>query len=497
MDRANWIVGIAAILSAIWPAPAVQSAAGLASPEKSVVLIRSVKQTVDQTTPWKTQGMRQTAGSGVIISGNRILTNAHNVSDCRYLEIRKENLAKRYLARVLFVGHDCDLAVLAVDDSTFFKDMLPLDLEGIPKVNSTVSTYGFPIGGRRISVTEGVVSRIEMDTYAHSASGSHLVVQTDAAINPGNSGGPSIQNGKIVGIAFQGLREAENIGYLIPTTVIERFLEDIEDGQYDGFGSLGLFLFAGLHNRSLRDYLAVPLDEDGVIVTGTMMHSSLESVLQRNDVLTQVDGYNIDNDAMVTIHGLRLHLSAAIDAKQIGDTAQLAFYRHGKKMTTTATIASNRPVLERAHQYDKPPRYVCVGGLVFVAATRDFLQTWGRDWPERIPFYLRYLFAHSEELNEDRQRKEYVVLSEILPDEVNSYAREFSNLVVDTINGTKIHRLEDIRDVFAETSKGYLQINFMGQNQPLLIDAAMAHTRQTSILNRYNVPSEARLEENL
>jgi S1-C subfamily serine protease len=497
MDRTNWLVGIAAILSTIWLAPATHSAEGLAFPEKSVVLIRSVKQAIDQRTPWKTQAMRQTAGSGVIISGSRVLTNAHNVSDCRYLELRKENLAKRYRARVLFVGHDCDLAVLAVDDSTFFEGMLPLELAGIPKVNSTVSTYGFPIGGGRISVTEGVVSRIEMDTYAHSASGAHLVIQTDAAINPGNSGGPVIQDGKVVGIAFQGLREAENIGYLIPTTVIDHFLEDIEDGRYDGFGSLGLFLFTGLHNRNLGDYLAVPANEDGVVVTGTMMHSSLESVLQRNDVLTQMAEYDIDNDAMVTIHGLRLYLSAAVDSQQIGDTVPLTFYRQGKKMTATATIALNRPVLERAHQYDEPPRYVCFAGLVFVPATRDFLQTWGRDWPEKIPFYLRYLYAHSEELNEDRQRKEYVVLSEIMPDKVNSYAGEFSNLVVDTINGQKIHRLEDIRDAFAGTSEGYLQISFMGQNQPLLIDAEMAHAKQTSILQRYNIPAEARLEEEL
>jgi len=497
MSRMSWIMGVTAILSAVWYAPTARSATGLAFPEQSVVLIRSVKQSADYRSPWKTRSMTQTAGSGVIISGSRILTNAHNVSDCRYLELRKENLAKRYLAHVLFVGHDCDLAVLTVDDSTFFEGMLPLELAGIPKVNSTVSTYGFPIGGNRISVTEGVVSRIEMDTYAHSASGTHLAIQTDAAINPGNSGGPVIQNGEVVGIAFQGLREAENIGYLIPTTVIKHFLEDIDDGRYDGFGSLGLFLFSGLHNQSFRDYLAVPAHEDGVVVTGTMMHSSLESVLQRNDVLTQIEKYDIDDDGMVTIHGLRLHISAAVDSKQIGDTVQLAFCRQGKQMTATATIASNRPVLERARQYDKPPRYVCFAGLVLVPATRDFLQTWGRDWPEKIPFYLRYLYAHSEELNVNRQRKEYVVLSEIMPDEVNSYAREFSNLVVDTINGGKIHRLEDIRDVFAETTEGYLEIGFMGQNQPLLIDAGMAHTRQAAILQRYNIPAEARLGEDL
>lgn len=497
MNGWKWIAGVAVLLSAIWNVPTARSAAGLDSPEKSVVLIRAVKQAYSYRTPWKTLGMSRVGGSGVVIPGRLILTNAHNVSDYRYLELRKENLAKRYPARVRFVAHDCDLAVLTVDDPTFFEGTLPLELAGIPQVNSTVSTYGFPIGGNRISVTEGVVSRIEMDTYAHIASGRHLTIQTDAAINPGNSGGPVVQDGTIVGIAFQGLREAENIGYMIPTTVIRHFLDDIEDGRYDGFGSLGVFLFAGLHNESFRDYLAVPAHESGPVITGVMMHSSLESVLQVNDVLTQLDAYDVDNDGMVNIHGLRLHISAAVDSKQIGDTAQLTFYRQGKRMTATATIKSNRPVLERSRQYDTPPRYVCFAGLVFVSASRDFLRTWGPEWPEKIPFSLRYLYAHSEELNTDRERKEYVVLSEIMSDEVNSYANDFSNRVVETVNGRKIYSLDDVQDVFSETTEGYLEIGFMGQNRPLLIDAAMAHTRQPSILQRYNVPAAARLEENL
>jgi len=439
--------------------------------------------------------MQRTSGSGVIIPGSLVLTNAHNVSDCRYLELRRENLAQRYLARILFVGHDCDLAVLTVDDPGFFEGTMPLELAGLPEVNSTVSTYGFPIGGNRISVTEGVVSRIEMDTYAHVASGGHLAIQTDAAINPGNSGGPAIQAGKVVGIAFQGLREADNIGYLIPTTVVGHFLKDIDDGHYDGFGSLGIFLFPGLHNQGFRDYLAVPAHEDGAVVTGAMMHSSLESVLQVNDVLTRIDEYNVDNDGTVRIHGLRLSISAAVDVKQIGETVQLDFYRQGKQMSATATIASHRPVLERARQYDQPPRYVCFAGLVFVAAARDFLRTWGPDWPEKIPFYLRYLYAHSDQLNTDRQRKEYVVLSTIMPDEVNTYARAFAQLVVDTINGQKIRRLADVQDEFTRTTTGHLEIRFMGHERPLLIDAELAQRRQQSILQRYNIPAEVMLEE--
>ncbi|MHC4913110.1 MAG: trypsin-like peptidase domain-containing protein, partial [Planctomycetota bacterium] len=152
--------------------------------DKSVVLIRSVSQAFDYTIPWKQTAMSQGIGSGFVVGGKRILTNAHNVSNAKYIEVKKENIAKRYRGTVAFIGHDCDLAILTVDDESFFEGTVALDLAGIPKVNTTVSTYGFPVGGSRISVTEGVVSRIEMDIYTHSGADMHLVIQTDAAINP-------------------------------------------------------------------------------------------------------------------------------------------------------------------------------------------------------------------------------------------------------------------------------------------------------------------------
>lgn len=470
--------------------------AGLLRPHESVILIRSVKQDYNYVTPWKRMPLSRVSGSGFIVAGNKILTNAHNVSNSRYVELRKENVAERHLARVVFVAHDCDLAMLAVDDASFFEGTVALELAGIPKVNSTVSTYGFPVGGDRISVTEGVVSRVQMDTYVHSAADSHLVIQTDAAINPGNSGGPVIQDGKVVGVAFQGLTGADNIGYMIPTTVIRHFLDDVADGEYHAFGSMGMIFYPGLHNPSYRDYLKVPPNEDGVVVLDTVMHSSLESVLKPADVMTRIDDYNIDNDGMVNVHGLRLSVSEVVESKQIGETTELTFYRQGKRMTGTATVALNRPIFERSRQYDRPPPYVCFAGLVFVPATRNFLETWGRQWPRSIPFYLRYLYAHSMTLNEDRQRREYVVLSAIMPDEINSYADPFKSQVVDSINGVKIHGLNDVQKAFEQTTERFYEITFMGNNRILPIEAEKARQRHELILQKYHIPAESRLETN-
>ena len=478
-------IGVVAVLSG--------SAEGKQSLEKSVVMIRSVRQDFDYLTGWKQRQMAQGIGTGFIIAGNRILTNAHNVSNNKYLEIKKENIAKRYPAKVAFIGHDCDLAVLTVDDNSFFDGTAPLKLADIPKVNTTVSTYGFPLGGTHISVTKGVVSRIEMDIYVHSGADSHLVIQTDAAINPGNSGGPVMQNGKVVGVAFQGLRQAENVGYLIPTTVIKHFLADIEDGSYDGFGSLGVMLYPGLHSKSYTEYLKVPPGEEGIVVVATMMHSSVESVLKSGDVITKIDDYNIDNDGTVMIHGLTLHMSEVIETRQIGEKIELTFYRDGKEVKAKAAIALNRPILRYARLYDELPRYVCFAGLNFVPVTRNYLETWGQEWLKDMPYYLRYLFSNSMQLNTDRQRKEYVVLAEIMPDEINSYAGGFRSLTVESINGTAIRKLDDVYEAFTGPTDNFHIVKFMGTNKVLVIDAKGAKLSQPAILNKYQIPQEIQL----
>ncbi|MBN2589110.1 MAG: trypsin-like peptidase domain-containing protein [Sedimentisphaerales bacterium] len=491
--RNNFFLSIILLFITSTSLYAAQSS-GLQEPEKSVFLIITYRQEYNFVTPWKVESMSQSSGTGFLIADNLILTNAHNVSDYKYLELRKENVAGRFLAKVLFVGHDCDLAVLTVEDNSFFNDTTALELSDLPKVNSTVSTYGFPMGGDRISVTEGVVSRIESDIYAHSGADGHLVIQTDAAINPGNSGGPVIQNGKVTGVAFQGLQEADNIGYMIPTTVIKHFLKDIKDGKYDSFGSMGAMFFPGLHNDSYRKYLKVPNDQDGLVVIGTLLNSSVESILQKNDVLTKIDYYNIDNDGMITINGLRSSISEAVESKQIGETLNLTFYRQGELKTATATIALNRPIFEQALIYDQPPPYVCYAGLIFIKATRNYLETWGPRWPREIPFYLKYLFANSSEINEEPKLKEYVVLSEVMADEINSYAAQYKNKVLEEINGHKIYSLNDVSDAFKNPSGDFYSIKFMGDNRILPIEVKKARDRQQDILNKYEIPAGERLE---
>ena len=239
--------------------------------QKSLVRITATAVEPDYRAPWNSGAIQRGVGAGFVIDGNRIMTNAHVVSNSRYLTVERDGDPNKYPASVLFIAHDCDLALLKVASADFFKNMTPLPFGGIPELESVVSAYGYPIGGDRMSVTTGIVSRIDFQLYTHSSIDQHLAIQISAQINPGNSGGPVMQNAKVVGVAFQGYSGdvAQGVAYMIPTPVIRRFLADIKDGQYDKYVDLGLTPIK-LQNPAQRHFLGLKDDDRGVLV-GTVI----------------------------------------------------------------------------------------------------------------------------------------------------------------------------------------------------------------------------------
>ncbi|PYI97118.1 MAG: hypothetical protein DME98_09475 [Verrucomicrobia bacterium] len=209
--------------------------------QKSLVRITATSVEPDYRAPWNAGGLQRGVGAGFVISGNRIMTNAHVVANSRYITVERDGDPNKYPATVQFIANDCDLALITVAAPDFFKNMLPLKFGGIPALESTVSAYGYPIGGERMSVTTGIVSRIDFQLYTHSSVDQHLAIQISAQINPGNSGGPVMQDGKVVGVAFQGYSGdvAQGVAYMIPTPVMNRFLKDISNGHYDEYPRAG------------------------------------------------------------------------------------------------------------------------------------------------------------------------------------------------------------------------------------------------------------------
>src|SRR5712675_3155396 len=201
--------------------------------ENSVVKVFATMRYPDPFKPWTKQAPSEVTASGVVIEGRRILTNAHVVLYATQVQIQANAAGDKIPATVVAVAPGIDLAVLQLDDQSFFDTHPPVARASkLPQIKDPVLAYGFPTGGSSLSITKGIVSRIEFALYNYPVSG--LRIQIDAAINPGNSGGPAFVNDRMIGVAFSHLGGADNIGYIIPCEEIDLFLEDIADGHYDG-----------------------------------------------------------------------------------------------------------------------------------------------------------------------------------------------------------------------------------------------------------------------
>jgi len=451
---------------------------------KSICRINNTAQEFNYRVPWLPGQMSGGSGTGWVVKANRLMTNAHVVSNAKLLTVEKENDPKKYVATVEFIAHDCDLAQLKVEDPDFWKDTKPLDLGPVPEIESSVSVYGYPIGGERMSVTKGIVSRIDFRTYAHSVMDSHLCIQIDAAINPGNSGGPVMQQGKVVGVAFQGLggADAQNVGYMIPTPVIGHFLKDIADGHYDRYMDLSIATFP-LMNAAHRRALGLPEDDRGLAVTTVGSASVCAGKLRSGDVLLRIDGLDIQSDGMVQIEGERMQMAEVAERKYKGDKLKFEVWRDRKLVTEEVTFERAWPYTHQATSYE-PPKYVVFGGLLFQPMNRNLVATY-----QFANLRVFHHFAHFIEEELYKERDEVIVLTALLPDPINTYLDEFREGIIRKVNGTAIRNVKELAAAFTKQADEYV-IEFEGHGRPLVLQRTDLEAARERIRQRYNVLTE-------
>src|SRR5437660_4400596 len=458
--------------------------------QNSLVRITVTEAEPDYKAPWNAGAIQRGVGAGFVIDGSRIMTNAHAVSDSRYLTGQRDGDPNKYRATVQFVAHDCDLALITVSTPGFFKNMSPLKFGGIPELESTVSAYGYPIGGERMSVTTGIVSRVDFQLYTHSSVDQHLAIQISAQINPGNSGGPVMQDTKVVGVAFQGYSGdvAQGVAYMIPTPVIKRFLQDIGNGHYDEYPDLAI-TYAKLQNPAQRRFLGLKEDDRGVLVSSVVAAGPSNGILYPGDVLLAIDGHPIASDANVELDGEHAQFEEVVERKFKGDSVKLDVLRNKQPTTVSIKLYKPWPYSVQGHSYDVRPRYVLYGGLLFQPLNLDMLEAY-RTADLRVRHFFEYFVLDQLYV----QHPDVIVLTNILPDPINTYLAPYRGGIVDEINGKKIRTLDELAKAFAD-SPDRLVIRMIGDGPPLVLDRKQVEAARERIMTRYNVLKEQNLEE--
>jgi len=460
-------------------------------PWEGIVRIEASFLIPDYRTPW--QAGRPSAGSGTgwLVGKNKFITNAHVVSNSTKLVIRLTNDPEPYDAHIVHIAHDCDLAIIEADNPKPFEKLKPLELGGIPKLNTELIAVGYPIGGERMSVTRGVVSRLDFQSYSHSGIDQHLAIQVDAAINPGNSGGPVLQDGKVVGIAFQGYSgsQAQNVGYMIPVPVIERFLDDIKDGHYDHYMDLAISHFA-IENPAQLKALGLEDNGIGVYVSNVQSAGAAGGVLQVGDVILGIDGHPVYHNGLIKVDDQMIDMNEAVERKFVGDKISMDIWREAKKQTVEMTLKRFLPYLTMGEQYNQKPRYVVYVGLLFQPMTRNLMEAHGIRDP-----LVNYVFDNYLNREIYKERPEVVVLTAILPDEVNSYLQSYQHSIVDEVNGVKIKTLKDVDDALKKKDGDgkFIIIKLLEKNRPLVLKRELAEKANPQIMQTYDVPAASYL----
>ena len=453
-------------------APAAAEPAAATGPlTDSVIKVFSQQRYPDFLSPWSKQSPSESTGSGVVIDGRRVLTNAHVVQWSTRVELQPNQSSEKYAAKVVGIAPAVDLAVLEVtkDDDEFFAGRAPVEMRAdLPSLMDSVKVYGYPVGGSDLSVTEGIVSRIEYTGFSLDRAG--LVVQIDAAINPGNSGGPAVVDGRLVGLATSRLSSGDNIGFLTPVREIAAFLEDIADGTYTGRAKL-FDSFQTLENDALRERLGASDSVSGLVVT-TPARAGADYPLRELDIVTRIGEVDIQVDGKILFRDdLRLDFMVLVPELVADGAVPLTVFRGGETLELPVPAAAGRDLLV-PYLGDGYPSYFIHGPLAFAPFYREFAMNLAGAYTDQLIYEESPLLARMNEVvdREGGGAEELVMMLPTLFDHplTRGYGGpQFS--IVAALNGTPVRSLAHLVELLRDASEPFLEFTFAGRGQEVLI----------------------------
>jgi S1-C subfamily serine protease len=453
----------------------------------AVLRVEVVRAPRDWNSPWKLLPTESVVGTAFLIDGDRLVTNAHVVRDAQQVTVKKGDGSAPAIATVEAVDEDCDLALLRVPSKSFLRGVHPLKVGQLPAIGSSVVTYGYPIGGSELSTTSGVVSRIDNHPY-REALAQHLVVQTDAAINPGNSGGPVVQRGAVIGVSFQVIATAQNIGYVIPAPVLRHFLDDLANGHYEGFPDLPIRYFS-LNSPALRRERRLPDDRSGVVVMDVAASSDLARVLKPGDVLTAVEGQRIADDGTCSLGSVRVPFTHLVDMKSLGQPARFGVWRDGKPIEVEWKT-SRFAMFERLRR-GNVPRYLVYAGLLFVPATFEYVAALHPTGNRRAAIVHEVGFRPW--VQAVAPDEETVLLAHVFGHVVNAGVDAAVPYVVRALNAQPVRSLADLARMLEEGHPPYDVFELGPSHQMEAIDREKARAARDAILTTYGIPNDKSL----
>jgi S1-C subfamily serine protease len=462
---------------------------------QSVVKISCTSQDFDYKQPWQSANIQDCGGTGFIIDGQRIITNAHVIEGHRYIKVEMGQSGEQYTAEVELIGNDCDLAILNVKEPEFWENSKPLNIGRMTGIEKRVKVLGFPVGGDEMSTTKGIVSRIQVDTY-EQAEQNLLSVQVDAAINPGNSGGPVVAKNplgqyEVVGVAFQGLDGVQNCGYMIPPPVLNHFLEEANhllenpEKEYIGFPALNI-VYQEMKSKALRKSLGMHDDESGVRIQEIDHLSTAKNKLKVNDVILEIDGHKVKNDGMINYFfrdlnkELRLHYSFLFHQKFAGENIDLVILRDKKTLEIEVELQSAIETNMCQWEFDQQPNFFIESGIAFQTISLNFLTN-----PESVEFVGSSGNTSFEEMAKKHPDDQKIFINKVLRCDATIGYEDENHAIIKSVNGKTINNMHDLIDAF-KTNKGEFH-SILTTKEAQIVVKRMSQKEHQKLLDHYSI----------
>ncbi len=371
--------------------------------------------------PWKSPDFTSVRGSGFFFRDavnfpgleGLILTNAHTISQSQSIKVSNGREKRQYRAKVLGICDIADFTVLQLEpeDLDVYEKrngkITPLELGDSDKlrVGDKVLGWGYPLGGEGISKSEqGEISRIEVSSYAYSHE-TWLMMQASLQQNRGNSGGPVIKDEKVVGISFQGMRTTDRINYFIPINVVKNLLPSL--GNQEAIPKWR-YRIQYMFPR-LKDYFGLNPDQGGILLDNIVPEGGPHTFgLRVNDIITQIDGYEIDNFGEIHFKplGQKIYFTEILNRKKVGDDLTITVIRGSETLKLEGKVTRSLPRL--VPKIFTRPNYFIFSGIGFVELTSNAISEM-----DKAGEVFRSKYSN---IFPERPYEKVVIISEIFPD---------------------------------------------------------------------------------
>jgi S1-C subfamily serine protease len=460
----------------------------------SVIRVASTMQGYNPSQPWDKNAPSKRRALGAVLSNKQVLTTAEMVANANFIQLETTDGESQLPASVIAVDYEANLALVEPNTElgkATLAEMPGLELAPPAHLGDTAQIIQIQDNGMPL-ITEGKIQGAEVvSSFVPGHFFLTYVVKASMQSAANSFTIPVAKDGKLLGL-LTSYSSKDQLTDIIAPEIIDAFLKDAADGNYEGFPTLGVAT-TRTTDVHFRNWLKLPSDKGGLYITRVLRNSAAEAAgLQKGDVIISIDDKAIDRRGYYQANGYgQLYWTHLIrGSKTVGSDLKLGILRDGAETEVTATLARSPEGIVPSHTYGKAPRYLVKGGLVFQELTKSYLQAFGDDWVTRAPLNLLDVLNHPEDYEEGRDR--LVFISAAIPTPATLGYESLRSVIVEEVNGKPIKDIPSLIAAFNEVPEnGIHTLKIDEKPETIYLDSKASNEVDQQLLMR-GLPSLSR-----